>query len=692
MAIPVINFNQKAHKTKKALQPYTTKQLPILKMTISWSGTATLLVLVLAGPAAYGFLWLYKRHFSRGAEDQITTTSAKEERKTLESSEYLISLIGYAIGIGNIWRFPYVIANNGGAAALFAYLLCLVLVAGPLFLYELILGQHVRLSTVRCYAAIHSRWTSLGYASGIMLFFALCYYAMVNAYTLPYIYNSCKDPLPWLEDGANAESFWNEHILNAFPDVHDKEAGLGGIQWNLATSLFGFWVVVLLSTCFGKKVLAKITYVTVILPVVLMLILVGRTVFLDGAGDGIKFYIGKFEASKLADITVWATACSQILFSLSPGFGTAITYSSYSRPKEDVYRTCIIVVVCNSLFSIIGGFAIFSIVGNVAYMEGVPVEEVATRSGAGLAFVTIAEGMQHFGNFSNVMSVLFYSMLFLLGLDSAYAWLETLVSYVEDIIHAHGWKAQPSWKVTTVTATTCFLCGLPFTTRLGLELVDVVDHFVATLFLLFVVFLEVIMLNVNFGWKRMAYALHAATVGNASTPNGRSLFPKWLCRLDFHITVPGISGALGLYLLQADIRSPYGDYPAGLLALGWTLFGLLIVISFITIGRRSGGSLPDIMPMNETNNEKEAGSGDLESNIIVISIDETNNEKEAGSGDLENNIIVIPIDETNNEKEAGSEDLENNIIVIPIDETNNEKEAGSEDLENNIIAESRERS
>jgi len=79
----------------------------------------------------------------------------------------------FPAGIGNIWRFPYVIANNGGAAALFAYLVCAVLVAVPLFLYELIIGQNVRLSTIRCYETIRPRWKSLGYASGTMLFMVL---------------------------------------------------------------------------------------------------------------------------------------------------------------------------------------------------------------------------------------------------------------------------------------------------------------------------------------------------------------------------------------------------------------------------------------------------------------------------------------------------------------------------------------
>ena len=152
-----------------------------------------------------------------------------------------------------------------------------------------------------------------------------------------------------------------------------------------------------------------------------MIILVIVSAQQPGASAGIEFYIGKFELSQLGKLEVWATALSQILFSLSPGFGTAITYSSYVSKKEDVYRASMIVCVANSAFSILGGFAVFSIVGYLAQQEGKTVEEVATRSGFGLAFVTIAEAMKFFGPAKNMMSVAFYVMLLTLGLDSSYA-------------------------------------------------------------------------------------------------------------------------------------------------------------------------------------------------------------------------------------------------------------------------------
>lgn len=233
------------------------------------------------------------------------------------------------------------------------------------------------------------------------------------------------------------------------------------------------WLITFFSVAFGKNILSNITYVTVTLPVVLMLVLVIVSATQEGAREGIEFYIGKFDGSELTKLSVWATALGQILFSLSPGFGTAITYSSFVSEKEDVYKAGMIVCVANSAFSLIAGFAIFAIVGHLAWEEGVSVEEVATRGGTGLAFITIAEGMSFFGSgIENVMSVLFYVMLLTLGLDSSYAWTETIVSSVEETLVSRG-KNYRTWQVTLVLCIIMFLFGLVFTTRMGNEILDV---------------------------------------------------------------------------------------------------------------------------------------------------------------------------------------------------------------------------
>lgn len=430
------------------------------------------------------------------------------------------------------------------------------------------------------------------------------YYAQIVAYTLPYIIDSCKDPLPWVE--SSAEDHWRFGVLEGYAAGEEKN-GLGGIVPRLAISLFCFWIITLVSTMFGSDILSKITYVTVYMPVVLMIILVIRTPFLKGAGDGIEFYIGKFEGSKLGDLTVWATACSQILFSLSPGFGTAITYSSYTNRKEDVYRICLITAVANSAFSITGGFAVFSILGHVAYKEGLPVEVIADRSGTGLAFITIAEAMQYFGSLSNVMSVLFFVMLLTLGLDSAYAWLETVVSYVADFMDERGYAKRPTWQLTCGVVFVQFLIGLLFATRRGNDLLDVIDFYAGTLFLLTVCCLEGVMLNLDYGWERLNLQLQTATYGNEGTPTGRTVFPKWLCWIDFRLTVPCITGFLGIYNIQKVIKDPYGGYESGVLAFGWACFGFLILVSAATMWKQDPSMLRPIEELRQELEDEKNG-------------------------------------------------------------------------------------
>jgi len=292
-------------------------------------------------------------------------------REEVNSIEYSLTLLGYAIGIGNLWRFPYLVGKWGGGAFVFAYLCSLVLVSAPLYLVEMGMGHQTRCSALDCFRAIHPRWIGLGLSQAFMLFCCLSYFNVLIAYAVYYVAASLQSPLPWSHEASGAESlnpaltYWQDDVLQAYTGDLSGH-GLGPLQWHLTAALLFVWLIVFLSLAFGKHILAKVTWVTVVGPVLMLIMLLVQSTTLEGAGSGIEFYMGKFDVNKLADIQLWATACSQILFSLSPGFGTAISLSSYARPRADVVKVCIIVAFCNSAFSIVGGFAIFSILGNLA--------------------------------------------------------------------------------------------------------------------------------------------------------------------------------------------------------------------------------------------------------------------------------------------------------------------------------------
>jgi len=523
----------------------------------------------------------------------------EEEREEVTGVEYLLELLGYAIGIGNLWRFPYLVGKWGGGAFVLAYLTCLVFVSIPAYLFEMVWGQSLRENTVGVFMKIHPRWKGLAYGQAFMLFMALGYYNILLAYSCIYIIGSLSDPLPWNDDST---SYWNDDVLNNYGgDYSGKD--FGPVQWKIAVALLAVWVIVFFAVAFGKRVLSKVTWVTVVGPIVMLFVLLIRAVALDGAADGMKFYLGKFDGSKLTDIKLWAAACGQILFSLSPGMGTTITVSSYTNPKQDVYKTCMTVALANSSFSLIGGIAIFSIVGNITYRlneeygSGYTTVAEQAKSGTGLAFIAIADGIKTFGSGTNMMAVLFFMVLLSLGLDSTFAWAGTFIDYVRYFLKRFRIHL-PEWQIVGITCVILYLCGLPYCTRMGNELLDVVDHYVVGYFLLFGVAIESVMFTLDYKWPRLLAAIKVATFGNPATPRGRVLWPEWYWRVCIHFLTPAMTTFLFFYNLETDAQHKYENYPDWCQGIGWCLFAIPLVITLVVGFRhyKERGSLPPLDP------------------------------------------------------------------------------------------------
>jgi len=645
---------------------------------ISWSGTLTLLGLWGIGPLVYFVKYLLKFMKKRGSAGQDTAVVAapvvvdenKKKRQTMIATavakparhartsvfglielvepdtaeelkeaeavrrsekrmyqEYLFSLVGYAIGLGNVWRFCYIVAQDGGSASLFAYILCTIFVATPLFMYELIIGQFLRLHSTAAWAFIKPRWQGLAISQFVMIVICQSYFVMVIGYTVVYMFGSCWDPLPWTVHHKGSEGYWYEDVLGlketveeaietaSLTDTSSNVTAIGNsngylfqdvdglsLQWPLVGSLFFVYVVVFFATSFGKSVLADVTYVTVMAPVCLLWVLIIRTLFLPGAFDGLSFYLGKFELAKLGEAKVWANALSQSLFSMSPGFGTAITLSSVGGKHDDVYKAALVTSIANAAFAVCSGFAIFAMIGNIAYNTGEEVEVIASTGGQGLAFIVIASAMPTFGVAANALSAMFFFMLFTLGLDSSFCWAETITASIQGFLPVD--KRPKTWVVTLVNCTFCFLIGLPYATNKGNVILDSVDFFVGINFLLVVCFVESIVMNFDFGWKRLEYALQKATHGV------RTLRPIWkLCRLDFSFLIP--ISTIGLLLFQLVVNiffEPYLPGYSGIEIVGWVLFAFCLSLMFIGIQNfTKDGSLlpiPDDYPYDGTLEER----------------------------------------------------------------------------------------
>uniref|UniRef100_A0A673Y2B6 Transporter n=1 Tax=Salmo trutta TaxID=8032 RepID=A0A673Y2B6_SALTR len=416
--------------------------------------------------------------------------------------DFILSMVGYAVGLGNVWRFPYLAFQNGGGAFLIPYLIMLCLAGIPIFLLEVSLGQFASQGPVSVWKAIPAL-QGCGIAMLIISVLIAIYYNIIMCWTLYYLFASLKGSLPW----ANCKNEWNtldckdkDMLLLAignltklvnmtYPDnktyvspseeyfkynVLHISKGIeypGDIRWPLAGCLLLAWLIVYLSLAKGIKSSGKVVYFTATFPYVVLVILLFRGVTLPGAGDGILYFITpKWE--KLNDAKVWKDAATQIFFSLSAAWGGLITLSSYNKFHNNCYRDTIIVCIVNSATSIFAGFVIFSVIGFMAHELKVPIEKVADE-GPGIAFVVYPEALTRLP-LSPFWAIIFFLMLLTLGLDTmvtnphcvcVFVCVGSLCVFCEDIEMMIGFQPNRFWRICWAFVTPTILTGI-----LGLSL------------------------------------------------------------------------------------------------------------------------------------------------------------------------------------------------------------------------------
>lgn len=377
----------------------------------------------------------------------------EDREKWTNKLDFIFSCVGYAIGLGNVWRFPYLCFKNGGGAFLIPYGIALIFGGIPMFFLEVSIGQYMSRGGIGIWG-VSPILKGVGYATTLMAFWLNTSYIVVLAWALYYLYMSFTDVLPW----DNCNNWWNTkhcvsstgHVFNATVNQSVIEASkssvvefweynvlqksnslaeVGAVRWELALTLGLAWLACYFCIFKGIKWTGRIVYFTSTFPYVLLTILLVKGLMLEGAMNGIKFLFIP-DWSLLKKPQVWIDAVTQVFYSYGLGIGAITGLGSYNKYKNNCYKDTIVLSILNEGTCFLAAIVIFSVLGFLSHVTGKDIADVAT-GGPGLAFVTYPSALTQLP-ISPLWSILFFLMLIFIGLDSQFCAMEGFVTAITD--------------------------------------------------------------------------------------------------------------------------------------------------------------------------------------------------------------------------------------------------------------------
>lgn len=482
---------------------------------------------------------------------------------------FLLAVIGSAVGLGNIWRFPFVAYKSGGGAFMIPYAIALLTVGIPLMILELGIGHKFRASAPMAFSRMRRRWELLGWWIVTYIFFGIIfYYCVVIAWCVNYLKFSFG-----LEWGANTQEFFFKKFLN----LSSNPYVLGGIEWPIVAALVIVWFINWLVLFKGvRKGIETVSRILLPCLFVMMIILVVWSFTLGGAEAGVRAYLTP-DFSRLKDISVWSSAFSQVFFSISVALGIMIAYGSYLPAKADIKSSAIICSLGDTFFAIFAGLAVFATLGYMSQTTGVPIYKVATE-GPGLAFVTYPESINNIPFGRSVFGIIFFLILIFAGITSSISIAEAAIS---SVIDKFGWSRK---KVVTVFSVIGLFGGTIFVTGAGLYWLDLVDHFIMHLALIAAGLLEAVVV----GWV-MRPARLRAHINESSLSlalgSGRPLGRWW--EFAIAVWIPLVLGVLLIIGIVEEVRRPYSSYNWNfIIPFGFGWIATTVAIGYFVSGRR----------------------------------------------------------------------------------------------------------
>lgn len=460
---------------------------------------------------------------------------------------FILASVGSAVGLGNIWRFPYIVYKYGGGAFIIPFLVALLTAGIPLLILEFTMGHKTNRAAPGSFAFFNKKMSWIGWAAVFVGMGVTIYYAAIMAWSGIYFFKSFS--LGW---GQATESFFYNSVIHLSSGPTD----IGSFLPLIFIGIIFTWIWIYFSIIKGAKSVGKMVYITVILPWLILIVLIIRGVTLPGAMTGLAYlFTPNFAA--LADPEVWINAYSQVFFSISIGFGVMIAYGSFLPKKADIVNSAFIIGLADAATSLLASVAIFSALGYLALQRGVDVCNVVA-SGPGLAFVTYPEIINLFPVGAAVLGALFFAMLLTFGIDSAFS-----------LVEAFSAAAVEKWnisrlKLNAILGIVGITLGTIFATQSALYWLDIIDHYLSVYGLVIVGILECIV--VGYFIKPDSLRLYANEQSDFSIGRWWNIIIKYF--------LPIVLIAIVIWNIWSEIQHPYEGYAQGPLLVG---IGILIL-------------------------------------------------------------------------------------------------------------------
>jgi NSS family neurotransmitter:Na+ symporter len=344
---------------------------------------------------------------------------------------FILAAAGSAIGLGNIWKFPYITGENGGASFIIVYLICIAIIGLPVLIAEILIGRTTQRDPVGAFYKLSQSkfWASVGGMGVVGGFLILSFYAIIAGWSLGYIIESISGNFFNFTDAASSANHFNDLVGNVF--------------WNMG--YFALFMILTMGIVYSGIQNGIERNSKIMMPVlfILLIIMMIRGVTLDGAGKGIDFLLNP-DWSKINAQSI-LIALGHAFFTLSLGMGAMLTYGSYMSKKDNIPSASLIIIVLDTVIALIAGIAIFTAVFSVG---------LDPAAGPGLIFHTLPSVFIKMPG-GYLFSILFFILLSIAALTSAISLLQVVVSYFVD---ERKWNRHKAVILMTVFI---FLLGVP---------------------------------------------------------------------------------------------------------------------------------------------------------------------------------------------------------------------------------------